>query len=612
MLSSLIKLKNRLAVKLLLGLGAVMALGLLFWMSLVSRLTIAKALPELYSLSSLFAFAVFAATLGAAAALVLLFVNRPVRRLMQGTLRIARGDYMAGVDLSTNDELGRLAAAITEMGFAIAEKQSALNKQRDEYQKLFELVPCFITVQDRDLRLIRHNREFAEKFEPSPNDFCFHAYKGLTEPCPDCPVERTFRDGQSHVSEEKGLDKNGKPSHFIVRTAPITDAWGRVTAAMEMSLDVSGLRKLEQKLLESEKKYYAIFNNVPNPIFVLDQATLTILDVNDRVEAVYGLARDHALGRSFLDLFPEDERGRYRSVLRNVSALSKVRQKGFDGRMLYADIRISPSEYPGQAVLLVTTSDVTERMEAEQQLIQASKMATLGEMATGVAHELNQPLTVIKAASGFFMRKIGKGERIDDQVLKTLAEEIDGHVDRATRIINHMREFGRKSDLTLCRVDLEDAVRRANQIFSQQLILRQIEVVYDFPPDLPRIMGDPGCLEQVFINLFMNARDAILERTARHGGEENIPKRIRISAGLKNGWVFLKFEDTGSGVPPEISEKIFEPFFTTKKVGEGTGLGLSISYGIVKECGGEIVARSCKTGGGCFELRFPPAPPEVK
>ena len=147
------------------------------------------------------------------------------------------------------------------------------------------------------------------------------------------------------------------------------------------------------------------------------------------------------------------------------------------------NIRISPSEYRGKKVLLLTTGDDTKRLEAEQQIIQASKMATLGEMATGVAHELNQPLSVIKTASSFFMKKITRKEPIKDEILLTLSQEIDSHVDRATRIINHMRLFGRKSEMTLENVQVNDVLKSAFEIFSQQLKVRGIAVEWDLYPE---------------------------------------------------------------------------------------------------------------------------------
>jgi histidine kinase len=257
----------------------------------------------------------------------------------------------------------------------------------------------------------------------------------------------------------------------------------------------------------------------------------------------------------------------------------------------------------------VTTSDITKRLETEQQLIQASKMATLGEMATGVAHELNQPLSVIKTASSFFMNKIRKQEPIREDILFTMAEEINSHVDRAAKIINHMREFGRKPEMTLEPVDVNRVLRRAFEIFSQQLKLREIEVDWDLDENLPLIQGDSGRLEQVFINLLINARDAIEEKWDKLERVKG-SKRIALSSRTEHGRAVVEVADTGPGIPKAIAERIFEPFFTTKKVGKGTGLGLSISYGILKDCGGNIRVAARKDWGAVFLLSFPLPDPQ--
>jgi histidine kinase len=225
-------------------------------------------------------------------------------------------------------------------------------------------------------------------------------------------------------------------------------------------------------------------------------------------------------------------------------------------------------------------------------------------MATGVAHELNQPLSVIKMASSFFIRKIEKNESVQDETLHGMLKKIDGNVDRATRIIEHMRQFARKSDLRLEKVQLNDVLGRAFEIFSQQLRLRGIEVIWDLDPELPRILADASRLEQVFINLLLNARDAIEEKWTE---PEAIPgnKAIILKTMRNRHKVICEVRDTGKGVSPALAEKIFEPFFTTKEVGKGTGLGLSISYGIVQECGGTIRVDRDSTTGACFVLEFP-------
>ena len=535
---------------------------------------------------------------------ILRFVKGPVNKMMNETQLIANGEYFSQIETDPEDEMSQLSVAISKMAKKIGDKQQELNKQRDEYQTLFERVPCIITVQDRNYRLIRYNREFNQKFSPRPGEYCYAAYKGRNQKCEICPVEQTFEDGLSHFSEEKGFNKDGTPTHWLVNTAPIKNQEGEIIAAMEMSLDVTHIKLLEEELKKSEKKYSAIFANIPNPVFVLEMDTLEILDCNASVESVYGYKKEEISGTSFLSLFRKEEREYYENLIKTSSVINQVRHFNGSGDPLFVNIRISPSDYPGGKALLVTTSDVTKRLEAEQQLIQASKMATLGEMATGVAHELNQPLAVIKTASRFFIRKIDRKEKIDDEILSTMATEIDSYVDRAAKIINHMRQFGRQSDLTLEKVRINDVLERALEILGQQLKVRGIEVVWDLAPDLALILADPNRLEQVFINLLINARDAIDEKWQSLPHQKG-EKKITLKTSSDDKKITIEVGDSGPGIPDSMLERIFEPFYTTKKVGQGTGLGLSISYGIIKDCKGSIRAVSKKNEGARFIIKFP-------
>jgi histidine kinase len=555
----------------------------------------------------LFAGGIFLVTSAMIFLFQLRFVTRPVRKLIGGTRRIAKGDYDGAVDIDQDDEMGQLAVAIDQMSEEIAGKQAELNEQRNEYQTLFERAPCLITVQDRDFKLLRFNREFAERFDSRPGDYCYKAYKDRDEKCLDCPVERTFNDGLIHNGEETGFDKDGTMMHWMLRTSPILNAKGDIVAAMEMSVDITHRRQLEDELEKSEKKYHEIFNHIPNPVFVLDAHTLEIIDCNDSVQAVYGFIKDNVIHGSFLDLFVEEESGRYRQKIKTATVLNRVKHYNQKGKILFVNIRISPAEYPGKKVLLVTISDITQRLETEQQLIQASKMATLGEMATGVAHELNQPLSVIKTASSFSIKKLNKGEPIGEETLNNLLFKIDSNVDRATKIINHMRQFARKSDLDFEKVQVNDVMKSAFEIFSQQLILRGIEVVWDLEPKLPKINADPSRLEQVFINILINARDAIEDRWGP-GDSETAVKKIVLKTRHKGNKIISEVCDSGMGIPDAIRDKIFEPFFTTKEVGKGTGLGLSISYGIIKDCGGSIRVNPNIPEGACFIIQFPVPP----
>jgi histidine kinase len=540
------------------------------------------------------------------------FVLRPIRKLIAGAQLIAEGGKFSRIDIVQPDEMGRLVHTIERMGKSITEKQSELNRQRDEYHSLFSLVPCIITVQDRNFRLLRYNQEFRDKFRPSPGDTCFHAYKGRMEKCPHCPVENTFLTGKSFTSEESGFDANGEPRHWLVTSSPIKNAQGEVVAAMEMCLDITSRKQLEADLERSEKKYQAIFRNIPNPVFVIQENDLLIIDCNESVKLVYGFEKEEVVGRNFLDLFREEDREQFRARITQQSMHDRVIHVTKDGRRLFVTVRISPSEFSGQKVLLVTTSDMTKRLETEQQLIQASKMATLGEMATGMAHELNQPLSVIKTASSFIHRKLKRREELSEDILTTLTTEIESHVDRASKIINHLREFGRKPDMKLEPVDITEILKRALDIFIQQLKLREIEVVQEFGSNLPQVLADAGRLEQVFINMLINARDAIEEKWAAAKSDASAseavasdPKRITLKTYMNKTSVVAEIIDTGCGIPSGVREKIFEPFFTTKRVGKGTGLGLSISYGIIQDCGGTIGVDSEPGRGTRFIILLP-------
>jgi histidine kinase len=532
------------------------------------------------------------------------YVNSPIRQLIAGTRHIANGEYEYEIDINREDEVGQLADAINQMRKEIAEKEEVIRHNWHEYQILFEAAPCYITVQGKDLKIIRYNRQFAERFAPEQGDFCYKAYKGRSERCEICPVLKTFEDGELHYSEETAINKDGTETNWMVKTSPIRNSKGEVIAAMEMSLDLTDVRTLEREVKRSEEKYRIIFNTIPNPLFVLSGENLTILDCNQSVTAVYGFEKEQAVGTSFLSLFEEADCQEYLSMLKTLNSIDRVKQRRRDGSPVYVNIRVATSEYSGRKVLLVTTSDITARLLAEQQLIQASKMATLGEMATGIAHELNQPLSVIKTACSFLRRKVIRNETIETEILKIMSEEIDGHVDRASKIINHMREFGRKSEVSKEKTYIHEVLMKSLDFFKQQLKLREIEVVLDLDPKLPFVWADPNRLQQVFINLLINARDAI-ERRWEEVRPEGEGKRIILKAGLKGRMVTTTITDNGTGIPKDILDKIFEPFFTTKKSGKGTGLGLSISYGIVRDYDGRIRVNTEPGKGSSFIVQFP-------
>jgi PAS domain S-box-containing protein len=362
----------------------------------------------------------------------------------------------------------------------------------------------------------------------------------------------------------------------------------------------------EQDLKASEEKYRSLFDNDPNPIFVFDRTTFQIIDANIRATEKYGYAREELLQMSFRDLGDPDDAEKIRSsVVEACIFIPKVRHRKKDGSIMHVDIHSCPREHLGEDVIIANIADITDSIQAEAQLIQASKMATLGEMSAGVAHELNQPLNAIRIGSDLLKKTVDRGNSLDPEVTSKVSSEIAAQVERASNIINHLREFGRKSDLDeLGKVNINKPIRDVFTVLGQQLKLRQITVNLDLDENISPILGVRNRLEQVFINLVMNARDSIEEKREMVYGEEE-EGVLNIRSYQEDNKVVAVVRDNGNGMPESVKEKIFEPFFTTKEVTKGTGLGLSISYGIIKDYEGTIEVESMAGSGTIFTIRFP-------
>jgi PAS domain S-box-containing protein len=510
---------------------------------------------------------------------------------------------------------------IIESSLDITERkqaEEALKESEKKYSTLVENSPTGIYI-DQDGKLLFANNTLSEIYGYSKAELVGIQARQLVH-----PEDRTFTDeirkqrlaGEEAPSEyeARGLTKDGETIWVKRRNTRIEyqgkpAILGNVVDVTEAKNAQEALRASEVELRESEEKYRTLFDYDPNSIFVLELETFKILDVNARALAFYGYEEEELIGKSFMDLgrapYPDGVLSTTELMSTTLcSAYPQVRHRRKDGTLFYVDVYACRTRQSGKHGIIATTVDITESLTKETQLIQASKMATLGEMATGVAHELNQPLTVMKTASSYLKRKVDKKEAIKDEILKTMAEEIDSQVDRASKIISHMREFGRKSEVQKEKVQVNEPLNNALEIFSQQLKVRGIEVVRELEEDLPPILADANRLEQVFINLLINARDAIEEKWQQADYERGA-KKIFVETSASNTTVMIKVRDTGVGMPQPVLDKIFEPFFTTKEAGKGTGLGLSISYGIVKDYGGTIGVESEVGKGTIFEITFP-------
>ena len=294
------------------------------------------------------------------------------------------------------------------------------------------------------------------------------------------------------------------------------------------------------------------------------------------------------------------------------SFAARYRMRTRDGSYRWMDDRLTllPRRPGGVLEAVGVLLDIDERRQAEAHLLQQTKLMTLGEMAASMAHELNQPLNIIRLAIDnlrFLVDRRGLAELGLDYVRAKL-DRIGEQITRAARLVDHMRVFGRKPTAEPTSFKVADAVAQTVSLIQEQLRLAGIGLVVtleDAAAEI-RVKGSIELLDQVLLNLVVNARDAVLERgRAPRAGTPRVTICVRA---LEEGRaVLISVEDTGPGIPDHVLPRMFEPFFTTKPAGSGTGLGLSIVFGIVRDMGGTITAANIE-GGARLAVRLPVAP----
>jgi PAS domain S-box-containing protein len=379
-----------------------------------------------------------------------------------------------------------------------------------------------------------------------------------------------------------------------------------VQLAESFSKMIWSIKLYRRKLRESEEKYRSLFDSGPDPVIVVDYHTSEILAAKPRAEELYGHHKDELTKMRFTEIFPEYQEVIIRrfdddSAGGQCVYCPKVIHYKKGNRPFYVNSHACTISYKGTQAVILACNDITEMIEKDAQLIQASKMKTLGEMSAGIAHELNQPLNAIKMGSDFLNMLLGQGKAIPPEHMNLVVSEISNQVDRATEIINTLRAFGRKADFVKEKLDLNKSIRGVLRIIGQQLKLQNVVVTLQLKENLPFIYAHDNRIQQIMFNLMTNAVDAI---NSREGGE----RMITVRSGSTNSHVTVDVQDSGIGIPKESLDKIFEPFFTTKDAGQGMGLGLSITYGIIKDYGGSINIESEVGQGTTISLTFPTVP----
>jgi PAS domain S-box-containing protein len=328
------------------------------------------------------------------------------------------------------------------------------------------------------------------------------------------------------------------------------------------------------------------------------------LDMEDRIESwnaqmevMYALPRWQTLTQPLQSIFPAEFAEEFYRVRQNagIHNMYKFRLKTPAGETRTVNVAIAPLVTRKFQVVgrLVIMDDITERMELEAQLSQSDKLSSIGLLAAGVAHEVNTPLAVISSYTQMLAKQLQ-----GDPQKSGLLDKITRQTFRASEIVNNLLNFSRTSGSEFSEVDVNKVIADTLALLEHQFKISKIEVSRELAPNISSIQGNQGRLQQVFLNLFLNAKDAM-----PGGGTLNV-------ATSNGNVVSVRVTDTGSGIAPEHIQRIYDPFFTTKTVpregqNRGTGLGLSVTYGIIQEHAGQIRVESNPGAGTTFALDFP-------
>jgi PAS domain S-box-containing protein len=558
----------------------------------------------------------------------------------------------------------RLAISRHELKWERDHLQRAFQSSLLQYRNLFDEVPDLIFLCDRSGCLLDVNatveRVFGVKREAVLHRPIFEAFgiaeadfRGLVEratngegPIKDSDVKYRAADGRVVYGLTHMIARREGASRPIQFQGVIKDITPR--KLLESQLRDHG-RSLEHKVSERTQELMCAMNFLNGildgateyAIFGLD-ARGTFVHFNRGAQLILQYTPDEVVGRRRLDdiiRFPEGEFDGLDRLLETVDRdrvlVREVVVRAGGDRDIAMHMTLNRLGEVGSAALAYVgiARDVTEQKEMEEllkvytenlesvveeksaeleqkhiELIQSSKLATLGEMATGIAHEMNQPLSGIRTRAQLLMRLASRGALDAEKVLVN-QREIMELVDRVGRIIHHMRVFARQDQQPFTAFHLADSVAGCLSLYSAQLRLHAIEVELSLDRKAPPILGETSQLEQVLLNLIINARDAMDERESRLVSAKGRGRyRKRLEIGLERRGrdeVRLWVADNGVGMSKEVCGRIFQPFWTTKSVGKGTGLGLSISHGIVGRHGGRIEVASVPGEGSTFSLYFP-------
>ncbi len=497
-----------------------------------------------------------------------------------------------------------------------------LNEEREQLLSIFDSIGEIIFVVDPNTyEILYANSALREAFQKDVvGGLCYRELQGRDRPCEFCrnPI----------LLKEKGKSFRWEQHNPVIGqdfwvTEKVIKWPERRDVIFGIAINITERKKAEQKLKESEERYRELVMTSIDGIMSVN-SRMEIVLWNPAAEKIFGYKEEEILGHSILEIIPERLRPTARKGFTEfvktgsgpfVGKIFQTYGLRKDGTEIPIEISISAREDGDAYVATAIVRDITERKRLEDQLRQAQKMEAIGTLAGGIAHDFNNLLTVINGHAELALLKASQ-----DQALRKHIEQIRQAGERGARLISQLLAFSRKQvyepkviDVNKVLADLAKMLRR--------LITEDIHLEMILAEDLPTIMADPTQIEQILINLVVNARDAIYERDDP-GAEKKITietsyvfldeSYVARHPGSQVGLhVLIAVSDTGIGMDEETQKRIFEPFFTTKGMGRGTGLGLATVYGIVKQNNGSIYVYSEPGRGMTFKIYWPAIGEEI-
>jgi len=390
-------------------------------------------------------------------------------------------------------------------------------------------------------------------------------------------------------------DFHGSERYFYNTCSPIYDEEGRIQGAVQAIVDVTDRERLAQELGESEEKFRSLVEASLDGIVL--HRDLKLLYVNRACLEMFRYDRpEDLLGRDLAELieYPYQQAApqRLANLLRGASPrVFEMKGVRRNGEKFDLEVISFPTTYGGRPASQTHIRDITHKKQLEDHLARTDKLASLGQLAAGVAHEMNNPLGSIMVLSYLLLEDMR-----EDCVERAQIDKIIREATRCKEIVQGLLEFSRYMPSRMVPVQINSILEEVLFLVSGHLLFQHIDLVKEFQPDLPRVLGDKNRLEQVFVNLLMNSADAM----------EGMG-RLTVSTSLnpEGDRVRLAFRDTGPGIPDDLLGRLFDPFFTTKRVGKGVGLGLSISYGIIEKHMGRIFVEKTGSDGTTFIVELP-------